>query len=373
MTRTWTMSSDDDELGFDDNVEVVVASEPATPVVDPLNPVEEEKEVVLPPTIDSEEQFVDLFGEQIVEEGEEDSITTTPKEEAVASKSIDAAYLKAKALYKAEKYGIEIDEDQEFDDESYAAFEDKLDQIRLEQKYNEARQANPLVDALLEVSEQGGDISDLLALFEQSKELTDIDTSTIQGKVEMIRKYYKDVENKPDAWVEKQLRRLSTGEDTKELEEEFSFIKEEYDSYFNEEKERQVQMAQQQKASKEAAIKKQVTSFEASLESKKLPKDVINKMSDFVYDDKKVKFKNSNETISLMDFAILKFKNDPEKLPDLVMFLQDQKAYNEKILIEAKNTTNDKIFRKKIETAVTTPASSTQQVKPVKPKFQFIT
>ena len=352
MAHSWTTA--DEDLGFED----VSTEEKQVETTTGQKAEEiEEEGVVIPENIDDEQTFVDIFGGTVEETETKEKAPETPK-------SIDAEYLKLKAKYKADKYGIEIDEDQEFDDETYQAFEDQLDDIRLEQKYNEFKDSSDFIKAVLDVAENEGEVADLLDLLGQRRELTEIDTSSLEGKVEKIKKYYKDVEGKSDVWINKQIRMLSSGEDTKELDDEFELISAEYDSYFEEEKTRQVEAAKQAKIQRENMLKRQVGEFERTLDEKKIPKKQAAELSDFVYNNTRYKLKNSNETISAFDAAILTARNKPEELTDLVLFLKDKKAYHEKIIVEAKNVVNEKIFNKKVQ-GDTAPTK-------IKPKFQFI-
>ncbi len=182
--------------------------------------------------IDGDEEKVEVVPEVVTLEDLDEEV-----DEKVVAQEEAADVLKATAEYKANKYGIDISEVEKWDEETYAAFEDKLDDIRLEQKYNEAKSSNPLVEALLTITESGGEINDVLSLFEQQKEFSEIDTTTVEGKLEKIKKFYKDVDGKTPEWINRYVKKLQVSEDQSDVEEEFNSINQQYEDYVREEKE----------------------------------------------------------------------------------------------------------------------------------------
>lgn len=295
------------------------------------------KEIV----INNEKDFINEFGGAEVE--------TNSEQEAPKSLSIDAVFLKAQALLKAEKYDIELPEDMEWTLEAYEALEDQIDEYRLAEKYENFKQSDQLINTLLTIAENEGDATEVLNLFSQKRDLSEIDTSTAAGKVEKIKKYYKEVEGKSENWINKQIRLLQTSEDGSELEDEFNTISADYDAYFQEETERRVKEAETAKINRENLINKRKESFNKTLESKKIPKKEVNELIDFVYDDKAFINRTTNQTLSGFDAKILEAKQDPEKLSNLVMYLKDPELFIKKALTEQNNKTNESKFKKIVE------------------------
>lgn len=273
---------------------------------------------------------------------DDDEQTESSTEDESGVKST-ADILKATAIYKAEKYGVDITGVEDWDEETYQKFEDQLDDFRLEQKYAEAKQSNELVEALLTMAENGGDVNDVLELFERKKEFADIDTTTVEGKIEKIEKYYRDVEGwKPDR-IQRYMKKLKVSDDESEIDQEYDTISEQYDEYFQEEKTKTIEQAAKAKLQKEERLKKQVTSFSTTLETKKFKKADSKELVDYIFLDK-FEIQGTGQILSAFDVDIAKAKSDPERLLDVSMLLRDPEGFKKRIITEAKNEKNDKTF-----------------------------
>lgn len=277
--------------------------------------------------------------------------------------------LKATAIYKAEKWGIDVSQVEDWTEDTFAALEDQIDELRFDQKYNEAKQSNPVIEALLEVAENGGDLNDILSLFEQQKEFADIDTSTIEGKIEKIKKYYKDIENKPASWIERYVKKLQVSDDTTDIEDEFNSVTEQEKEFFEKEKDARVEQAAIAKQQKEAKLKKQITDFTTTLDEQKLPKAKSKELLDFVFAENFV-VRGTDERVSGFQVEIAKAKNDPKRLMNIALFLKDEKAYQDRIITEYNNKKNEAQFSAILKKEQST--SSTESNKqPTKVQFKI--
>ena len=289
------------------------------------------------------------------------------KKEEEAKSNTDV--IKALAEYKAEKYGIDISEVESWDEDTFAALEDQIDDLRLEEKYNQAKSSNELIEALLEMAENGGDTNDVLELFEKKKEFTDIDTSTVDGKLEKIKKYYKDVVGKKPAWIEGHVKRLQLSGDEADVVEEFESVNQEYDDHFKAEKEAKLQRAKQIKEDNETRRRKQVTDFGGVLEKQKLPKATSKELTDFVFQER-YKVRGTDQVLSAFDLEVIKAKNNPDALLEMTLFLKDKEAFKQRILTEHNNVKNEKKFGVLLQKQNTTSTNTEQPVKSSKISFK---
>lgn len=377
--KNWEVNQIDDEDAFKAlfvGEETPVVETPAVEAVvektEGINGNIEVPEVVEEKPLTTEQDFLEQFGEDSGEQGEEKKAET---EKSTGPKTIDAAFLKATATYKAEKYGIDLgEEDIEWDEEAIAALEDQIDEIRLEEKYNTLKDSREDIKALFNVAENDGDITDLLGLLGKKQELTQIDTSTLDGKIEKIRKYYKEIDGKPPVWIDKHIGRLQVSDDTADLEEEFKLIDEQYNKYFAAQTEQKVKEAEQSRILKERKQQKEITDFNGALKEKKFTDKEAQEMTDFVFNDQKWKMKNSNQTLSDFDYAIMKAKNNAAQLADLTLFLKDKELYDKKLINTFKNVTNEGKFKSILEkttASISTANSAVAQTENKKTKFKF--
>lgn len=328
-----------------------------------------------------DDEINSLWDENAVEEEEEDESeevvedSETPKPKAEKKKahekeSINSDLLRAGAEYMAEKLGINIPEEiTEWDEDTYAEFLEEAINFKVDERYTSFKSSNGVAEAILDVIENGGDEKALLSIFKEQKEFNNIDTSTPEGKLEKIKRYYKDIDGKSDAWINKKIiGPLSEAEDTTELDAEFEEVSAQYDEFVEAKKTEQVELAKRQKIEKERFIESKKNEFVKVLEAKKVSKKEIAEDLDFVYNDQALKFTATGKTISQFDYAILQAKNKPELLSDLTLFLKDKNAYNTKIITEAKNVKTENSFKAKFNSKK--PSTVTEDIKPkVTPKF----
>lgn len=351
--KSWQISSEDDF----DTLDGEVQEEPEVVETEPV--IEETTEEVIIGTPKTEEEFDKYFPE----ESEEEPEVTESGEEKPKPVSIDSDFFKAKVNHAIEKYGLEDIEDQEWTEETYSEFEEQLFELRLQQKYESAKQSNELVNALLSTVEAGGDVSDILALFEQKKEFKEIDTTTIDGKLDFIGKFHREVEGKKPEWIEKQITRLKVSGDPADIEEEYNSISAELDEYTKTQQEQTIRQAEESKRQKEEHLKKQVTNLTTALDTAKYKKQDSNKILDFVFKEQ-YKIRGTDTKLTALDAFVAKAKNNPEDAIPLAEFLMDRKAYEAKIILASRNEENEKKFN-------TIKFKQENKTKPETNKFQL--
>lgn len=250
--------------------------------------------------------------------------------------------LKSTAQFLSEKYGVDLPEVEDWTEDTYIEYAESLLETKLNERYNAAKDSNELVKALLDVTEVGGDVSDILALFEQKTELAEINTTTIDGKREMIKRWYIDVEGKTPEWTNRYIKKLELSDDGSEIETEFSDVEKSYNEYFEQEKNNSIKLHQEAKIKKEQLLKKQIDGFGAALE-KVVTKKEASELTDFVYKEKYT-VRGTDERITEFDKSLAIAKNNPEELKEIALFLKDREAYIKKKIVESKNVVNEKKF-----------------------------
>lgn len=336
------------------------AAEPAKPFVGRVN---------------NEEEFANEFGEPEPAENSPETPASTEPDAAPAPKTLDGAYLKGLAEYKAQKYGIDLSDvgDVEWTPEKMGELEDMIDEIRLEEKYGDFKSSDPFLEAVLDIAENGGNPEGLIKLIQQRKELNDFDTSTLDGKVAKIKSYYENVEKKSPDWINRQIARITTGDSAAEVDEELKFVEGEHDKYMAAQKKIQVEKSQRENEARIENHKRQVESFNTALKEKKFSDKEVGELSNYVFDDTKWKMKGSNQTFSDFDYAIMKAKASPAELSDLALFLKDKELYNKKIINSAKNTAATNEFKTIVDKAANSFNGGVDggQTSQRKHKFQF--
>lgn len=300
-------------------------------------------------SIYGEEEEVGESEEEEEKQPVEDNSEKKVEKKKVAEKKeddVNSDLLKAGAEYLAAKFGIELPEVEKWDGENFPLFLEELAEFKAEEKYNGFKSSNEIAEAILNVLENGGNKDQLISLFKEQREFNSIDTSTAKGKIEKIKTYYRDIDGKDDAWINKRIiAPLSVSEDESEIDAELLEVEKKYDDHVATHKAEQVQAAKIQKEQRIKYLETQKTNFSKTLELEKIAKKEIPEWIDYVFNDNKWQLK-SGAKISTFDKDILEAKRDPEKLLKVSLLLRDEKLYNEKIITEAKNKKVEAVFNK---------------------------
>lgn len=310
---------------------------------------EEKEEEQVPPTME------ELFGETEKQEEENSSVDIS-------------ALLKATALYKAEKYGLDVSEVEEWTEEAFAALEDEIDNIRLEEKWEQAKETSEFTRDIVRIAEAGGDVRDILSLFSEQQDLSEIDTNSPAGMTEYIKKFYLNVDGKDANWVNKYLNRMGVAEDPEALQEEFTSVKEKYDEFFAQEKENRIKQAEEQTKQAQLAQQKRQKDFSEIVGKKISGKKEARELQDYVFQGK-YQPRGTNQVISEFDKDLRESRKDANKMFELAMFLKNPEEFKQRIVTEANSKKNDSVFGSILKKNVESPVQQQESVP--KRKFQF--
>jgi hypothetical protein len=282
------------------------------------------------------------------------TVDEEPKVTNVLKNTID--FMISKGLWK----DFEGREELEVDEDTYAKlaseqFQTKVDEL-VEEVFDSTGEYGK---AIISHIREGGNPDEIIDIFKEQKQITTIDTSTDEGKLEIVGKYYTEILGwKPDR-VAKHLKRIV---EDKDLEVESSEIEDKYKEYYSEQleaietqrqqaKARQIENQKQFQTSINTTLtelnysekdKKKITS--ALLEAKKLPNGVVT--TDF-----NIKFSE--------------LQKDPKKLIKLVDFVLDEENFINKIKKTADTNAAAKAFSfiKGNATTSKTKGSSHEEIK----------
>lgn len=333
----------------------VVSDEKIEPIVEEA-PIVEKKKSVQKVTGEQQQQEEE---KEIKEPSLEELYDGVEKEEEEQeNKTLDTkALLKATALYKAEKYGLDVSEVEEWNEEAFAALEDEIDNIRLEERWEQAKDSNDAIRDVLRIAEAGGDMRDILSLLQEQQDLADIDTSSPEGMKEYIKKYYTNVKGEDVDWVNRYLKGLGVSDDPEALQEEFESTKQKYDNVFKQEKEARIKASED--ASKQQALiaKKRKDDFSEVLNKNVTKKTEARELQDFVFQEK-YQIRGTNQVISEFDKSLREIKKDPNGLFELALFLKDKEAFKQRVITQVNNVKNENkfasILKNQTETTVVT-------------------
>lgn len=337
--------------------------------------IEQEVEEIVP-EVPKEEKKKKEVVEQQTEEKEEEQVPPTmeelfgeTEEKEEENSSVDmSALLKATALYKAEKYGLDVSDVKEWTEDAFAALEDEIDNIRLEEKWEQAKETSEFTRDIVRIAEAGGDVRDILSLFTEQQDLSEIDTSSPAGMTEYIKKFYLNVDGKDANWVNKYLNRMGVSEDPEALQEEFTSVKEKYDAFFEQEKENRIKQAEEQTKQATIAQQKRQKDFSEVVGKKISGKKEAKELQDYVFQGK-YQPRGTNQVISEFDKDLRESRKDASKMFELAMFLKNPEEFKQRIVTEANSKKNDSVFGAILKKNAESPVQQQESV--TKRKFQF--
>lgn len=277
---------------------------------------------------------------------EEEKLKLKQEEEAKAAEEAKKAQLPQiqEALKNTVDYlvtsGVWADfegrEDLEVTEEVYAKLVVEQDKLRVNSMFDELLDSTgDYGKAIINHIQTGGNPDDVIDIFKEQKETESIDTSTDDGKILKVEKYYKEVLGWKPAKVENFIKGLVAEE---KLGEEFADVEELYNKHYKQQLEAVNKQAEEDKkqefAKKEEFAKNIKSVLEADttldVKSKKRLEEAILDFKHNIGGGKKVS-----------DFY-LKFaevQQNPKEYVDLVRFITDKETYL-------------KTFQEKIETQV---------------------
>lgn len=297
----------------------------------------EEEVVVKEPSLES------IYDEEETEDEDVEDSSDAPTEKA--SKIGKKDVIRAIAEYNAEKYGIDIEGVEKWDEETLATLEDQIIEKQVADKWNETKQSNELIGALADIAEAGGDTADVLALFRQQRDLNSIVTDTTDGQLDYLQEYYTTIEG----WsVDRAKRYLAKLDGDEEIAAEFNEVKTTADEYFRTEREEHVAEAQRIQKQREEAVERHKKAFNTVLETNKYTKVQSRELHDFVFKPG-FKITGTDQVLTPLDKELREIRKDPARLLDLALLLKDKKAYEQKLITEYNNKVNEEKFASKLK------------------------
>lgn len=232
-------------------------------------------------------------------------------------------------------------EDLEITQEVYADLVAKQDEYRLSNMFNE------LVDstgnygkAIIAHIKNGGNPDEIIDLFKEQQQLTQVDTSTEEGKQQLIEKYYSEVLGWKPEKVTKTVKRLIADN---EIDSEFTDVNEMYSKHYQDKLQ---ELNKQNEAKAQADLQRQqvfVNNIKTALEedatlSQQDKKLIASSILDFRH-----KLDNGQK---VNDFYVkfAEMQADPKEYVDLVRFVMDKKAYKAALQRKEKTQANSGAF-----------------------------
>jgi hypothetical protein len=234
-------------------------------------------------------------------------------------------------------------EDLEITDEIYAQLAIEQEQRKIQNLFSD------LVDstgrygkAILSHLKNGGNPDDIIDIFKEQKQIEAIDTASEEGKLELIHRYYSDVIGWKPEKVKKHIQNLVTNPE--DLTEEVGDIAEKYNEYYNQQL---AEVEVQQKAIEAAEARKQQMFTQTisqhisqredltDREKKSLERSIL----DFRHDLK------DGRKVNDFYVAFAQMQQDPQQYIDLVQFVTNREAYDQKILSKGETRAAEKTFK----------------------------
>jgi hypothetical protein len=227
-------------------------------------------------------------------------------------------------------------EDLEVTEEVYAKLVVEQDKLRVNSMFDELLDSTgDYGKAIITHIQSGGNPDDVIDIFKEQKALDSIDTSTDDGKILKVEKYYKEVLGWKQSKVENFVKGLITDD---KLTEEFTDVEELYNKHYKQQLEQINKETEDRKVKAEEKKQEFTTNIKAVLDadSTLTPKDK-KRIQDSILDFKH----NIGDGKKVSDFYLefAKIQQDPKQYVDLVKFVIDKETYL-------------KAFQEKIETQV---------------------
>lgn len=361
LNKTEALTPNDIDWGNPVEVEEVVQPTLEQVVVPPLETVEkdiEQPEVVLAKVEDV------TFDDTEIESTETTEVKTD-------TKSLQEEAVRAILRKKIEKYNFDVkDEDLSgLTGEELVDFQEQLDDAIIEAKYNEVKTSDPIIEQLLTLRENGGNVEDLLSVIQEQQQVNAIDTSTEQGKLKVIEKYYKEVTKWSDDKVQRKLDQVSNSGG---VEDEFDLVNDTYQEHFATKQEEVVKQAEAQNQRQQQLLVQKQLAFEKELNNIKVAPKKREELLQTAFG--KGTIKGTGEKIDILDYKILQMQANPQAMIKLAMFINNPEEYDQMILQNVTNKKTTESLKKEFqfnETKVKTPDNTSVKPTENKKKIQF--
>lgn len=278
----------------------------------------------------TEEEKLKLKEEEEAKTAEEAKKAQLPQIQEALKNTVD--YLVSSGVWA----DFEGREDLEVTEEVYAKLVVEQDKLRVNSMFDELLDSTgDYGKAIISHIQSGGNPDDVIDIFKEQKETESIDTSTDDGKILKVEKYYKEVLGWKSAKVENFIKGLVAEE---KLAEEFTDVEELYNKHYKQQLEAVNKQAEEEKkqevAKKEEFAKniKSVLDADATLDTK-TKKRLEESILDFKHNI------GGGKKVSDFYLKFAEVQQNPKEYVDLVRFITDKETYL-------------KTFQEKIETQV---------------------
>ena len=341
--------------------EPVVVDEIVQPILEiPKELIPEEKEEEKAPEFELPK---DVTFDDTEVETEEVKATTDLK--ALQEEAVRAILRK-----KIEKYNFDVEDEDlsKLSGTELVDFQEQLDDAIIEAKYNEVKTSDPIIEQLLTLRENGGNVDDLLSIIQEQRTLNTIDTTSDSGKLKVIEKYYKEIAKWSDDKVQRKLDQVSN---TGGVEDEFDLVNDTYQEHFQQKQQEAVQKAEQENQKQQQLRVQKELAFEKELNNLKLSEGKKKELLQTAFGQGTIK--GTGEKIDILDYKILQMQANPQMNIKLAMFINDPEAYDKMV---AQNVSNKQVTEKLEkefkfnQTQVKTPDTSVKEQN-VKKKIEF--
>lgn len=343
-----------DNIPFVENIDEVLDNEDT---VEPQEPVKKDGEESTKK--DSTKSTDDAAESKNIEndelDGSDDTVDDSPTANVneVLKNTVDY-------LIKSGKWvDFEGREDLEVTEEVYAELAKKQDEYRVSTMFNELLDSTgDYGKAIISHIKNGGNPDEIIDLFKEQKQVTQIDTSTEDGKQQLIEKYYSDVLGWKPEKVAKTVKRLISED---EINSEFDDVKEMYNEHY----ENRLKEINEQNRQKEIENIRKQEVFVNNI------KTALDGNTDLTEKDKQLiagsilNFRHKLDNGQKVNDFYIKFAEkqaDPREYVDLVRFVMDKEGYLKSISRKLTTKANAEAFNFiKGNTAIN--KKSTQEIK----------
>jgi len=300
----------------------------------------ENKEDIIP--LNLEQDLEELLEEESTDNKDDKTVNKTP---STQNQNVDMS-----EFFKGQYQGLvdrglwdELDEeslkDFEWNEENYGDLIELQAEWRAESKYKDKIESTgDFGKTVFEFIEKGGNPNEVISLFKDLKEYQEIDTTTTDGKIEKLRKYYVD----KLGWTESKFKRnTDTWIDNGEIDEEVDFVNSKYKDTIDQEIQEQKRQAelvkrQQEEAQLNFANNIQRTIADRKDISKKEANEILNSL--LKYDQTLPDGRKVNE----FTVAFMRMQSDLNEYVDFVRYVKNPSKFKETIKDKVESDTNKK-------------------------------
>jgi hypothetical protein len=226
----------------------------------------------------------------------------------------------------------------DIDEDTYAELAAKQTEEKVNSLFSELLDSTgDYGKAIISHIKEGGNPDEIIDLFKEQKYTESIDTSTPEGKVNIIGKYYNEVLGWRPERIQKHLQRIIADDD---VESEASEIEEKYNEYYQEqlaeiEGERMLQKQRNLERQKEF-----VTGIKSSLDETEYTPREKQLIEQSLLNIKKTEM----GPITDFNLKFAELQRDPKKLIDLVYYVMDQEGFKKRVNAKAETKVAEKTF-----------------------------